>query len=84
MRQKLQIPVVLLGLALTATPALAKQPVIDMHAHAGNAVQASPSHPDNIAVRTAYQAEADENNVVLFAASGAQAFVESWGEFFGD
>jgi hypothetical protein len=30
-----------------------------------------------------YEAEADANNVVLFAASGAEEFVTSWSRFFG-
>lgn len=68
---------------LIAVPVFAQQPVIDMHVHARNAVQSGPEHPDNLAVRDEYLAEANENNVVLFAASGAQEFVESWAEFFG-
>lgn len=73
----------LIAAALVATPVFGQQPVIDMHVHARNAVQSGPEHPDNVAVRQAYLNEANENNVVLFAASGAQEFVESWAEFFG-
>jgi hypothetical protein len=61
----------------------AQQAVIDIHVHAGNVVQAGPRHPDNLGVMHGYEEEANENNVVLFVASGAQEFVESWSEYFG-
>ncbi len=70
--------------ATSALPAVAGQNIIDMHVHARNAIQAGPDHPENLALRDAYLAEANESNVVLFAVSGAQEFVQSWNSFFGD
>jgi hypothetical protein len=74
----------ILLLAVITARAYAEQPVIDMHVHTKNVVQAGPEHAENLATMYAYEAEADENNVVLFAASGAQDFVESWSSYFGD
>jgi hypothetical protein len=76
--------VAILLTALITGPLWAQQAVIDMHVHTGNAVQAGPDHADNLALRDAYLAEANENNVVLFAASGAHDFVQSWRTFFGE
>jgi hypothetical protein len=72
------------ALALSSNAALAGPPIIDMHVHAKNAVQEGPQHPSNVASMHEYKAEADTNNVVLFAASGAHQFVDSWFEYFGD
>ena len=65
------------------TAAMADTPIIDMHVHARNAVQSGPDHQENLALLEAYQAEADENNVVLFIASGAETFVKTWKAHFG-
>jgi hypothetical protein len=70
--------------ALFGSPAVAEPPIIDMHVHAKNAVQDGPQHPMNIASMHEYEAEADANNVILFAASGAHRFVDSWSEHFGE
>jgi len=75
---------VMLAALLVATPVAAEQPVIDIHVHASNDVQAGPEHPDNQARLDAYRSEADENNVVLFLASGPMDFVEHWSDAFGD
>ena len=75
---------VLLSILLVATPIAAKQPVIDIHVHASNDVQAGPEHPENQARLDAYRSEADENNVVLFLASGPMDFVEHWSKSFGN
>jgi len=72
------------AIVLCSSAALAGPPIIDMHVHAKNAVQAGPEHPSNLAKMHEYAVEADENNVVLFVASGAHQFVESWSEHFGD
>lgn len=69
---------------LFTSPVIAEQPIIDMHVHAKNAVQAGPDHPDNLAKMHEYEAEANASNVVLFAASGAYDFVDSWSQFFGE
>ena len=74
----------MLSALLVATPVLAKQPVIDIHVHASNDVQAGPEHAENQARLDAYRSEADENNVVLFLASGPMDFVEHWSDAFGD
>lgn len=74
---------ILLAALSLATPAVAEQAVIDIHVHASNDVQAGPEHPENQARLDAYRAEADANNVILFAASGPMDFVEYWSESFG-
>ncbi len=73
----------LLAGLIVGIPVMAQQPVIDIHVHASNDVQAGPEHPENRARLDAYLAEADENNVVLFAASGPMDFVEHWSKSFG-
>lgn len=70
--------------SLFTSPAIAEQVIIDMHVHAKNAVQAGPDHPENLAKMHEYEAEANASNVVLFAASGAYDFVDSWSQFFGE
>jgi hypothetical protein len=45
---------------------------------------ANPGHSDNVAAIEEYENEANEHNVVLFAASGTYKNVESWEEHFGD
>jgi hypothetical protein len=74
----------LAAIVLCSNAALAVPPIIDMHVHAKNAVQAGPEHPRNLAKMHEYAVEANENNVVLFVASGAHLFVESWSVHFGD
>jgi hypothetical protein len=73
-----------LSILLVGAAAMAQQPVIDIHVHSSNDVEAGPEHPENQARLDAYRAEADENNVVLFLASGPMDFVEYWSEAFGE
>ena len=74
----------LLAVFFAYTPVMAQQPVIDIHVHSSNDVDAGPEHPENQARLEAYRAEADENNVVLFLASGPMDFVEYWSDAFGE
>lgn len=60
------------------------QPIVDVHVHAWNVVQDGPDAPENRAHLERFLATTDSLNVVLFIASGPQAFTNAWKEAAGD
>ncbi len=67
------------SLLLVVAPALANQPVIDMHFHAWPyGADGPPDHPENIAVMNKAISGLKKYNVVLATTSGPQEFLERW------
>jgi len=78
--------IILITLPLVLVQALQAQqrPIIDMHEHAWNVVQAGPEAPENQAYAKQRLAEADSLNIVRFVASGPHPFVTYWKSLAGD
>ena len=74
--------VLLLIVAVTAHAQ--SRPIVDVHVHAWNVVQDDPDAPENRAYLERFLATTDSLNVVLFIASGPQAFTSVWKEAAGD
>lgn len=61
-----------------------QRPIIDMHEHAWNVVQAGPEAPENKTYLKNRLSKADSLNIVRIVASGPHRFVTYWKSIAGD